>query len=121
MAELHSNQIAFAAPDTAKASLARETDYITPALQAMSQTIENAAIQRAREDDVALASKVKSAMVAGEQDMRLDDSINGDYAPIKNKALDRYQVAFEGAPASAVRRYRSQNPNELDEIGRAHV
>ena len=119
MAELHSNQIAFSAPETAKANLAVGQDYISPALHAAADTIENAAIQRAREDDVSLASKVKSAMVAGEQDMRIGDSINGDYSALKNKALDRYQVAFEGAPASAIARYRQQNPNELDdyEIG----
>lgn len=115
MAELHSNQIAFSAPETAKANLAVGQDYISPALQAAADTIENAAIQRAREDDVALASKVKSAMVAGEQDMRIGDSINGGYSALKNKALDRYQVAFEGAPASAIARYLQQNPNELDD------
>lgn len=115
MAELHSNQIAFSAPETAKANLAVGQDYISPALNAAAETIEAAAIQRAREDDVALASKVKSAMVAGEQDMRIGDSINGDYSALKNKALDRYQVAFEGAPASAIARYRQQNPNELDD------
>ena len=115
MAELHSNQIAFSAPETAKANLAVGQDYISPALNAAAETIEAAAIQRAREDDVALASKVKSAMVAGEQDMRIGDSINGDYSELKNKALDRYQVAFEGAPASAIARYRQQNPNELDD------
>lgn len=115
MAELHSNQIAFSAPETAKANLAVGQDYISPALQAAAETIETAAIQRAREDDVALASKVKSAMVAGEQDLRMGDSINGDYSALKNKALDRYQVAFEGAPASAIARYRQQNPNELDD------
>lgn len=115
MAELHSNQIAFSAPETAKANLAVGQDYISPALQAAAKTIETAAIQRAREDDVALASKVKSAMVAGEQDLRMGDSINGDYSALKNKALDRYQVAFEGAPASAIARYRQQNPNELDD------
>lgn len=115
MAELHPNQIPYEAPEPALANFAAPRDYISQPLARMAKVIEDTVEFNMKLDDVSLAAKVKANKAAGIQNIRNGDAVGGDYTALKNDALALYQVSFEGASPSAVKRYMRMNPNELQE------
>ena len=115
MAELHPNQIPYEAPEPVMANLAMPRDYISQPLARMARVIEDTVEFNMKLDDVKLAAKVKANKAAGIQNIETGDAVGGDYTALKNDALALYQVSFEGASPSAVKRYMRMNPNELQE------
>lgn len=115
MAELHPNQIPFEAPEPVMANFAAPKDYISGHLIDMANTIEDAVEFNMKLDDIKLAAKVKANMAEGIQNIKTGDAVGGDYTTLKNDALALYQVSFEGATPSAVKRYMREHPTELQE------
>ena len=115
MAELHPNQIPFEAPEPVMANFAAPKDYVSGHLIDMANTIEDAVEFNMKLDDIKLAAKVKANMAEGIQNIKTGDAVGGDYTTLKNDALALYQVSFEGATPSAVKRYMREHPTELQE------
>ena len=115
MAELHPNQIAFEAGDTYKAHFVDvpQNRELISAIADAADTIDAAAGQIAKQQDVALANDVKANMERGRQTVELGDSINGDYSALKRDALDYYQKSFEGYSDAAIKRYMASHSDEF--------
>lgn len=117
MAELHANQISFRAPDTAKANLARQADYISEPLMRLGMASENYARQKAKiqdiqlnEDITTLAEKTRQKIAdakatnAEDYDLLVEESVS-DWENIMSKYDDATRARLSNRNPNAYQNY----------------
>lgn len=117
MAELHKNQVAWAAQEPAQVKLAKRQDFITPALNQLSEMSYNLAKMVAAEEDNTIESAMKQ-----EQDEALDWLNNqqernpADYEKHVFEVSSRLRNKLSTFSKDAVSRFNRNNPEYFDAV-----
>lgn len=113
MAELHENQIAFQAGDTAKANIAAPKDYMTDALHGLADVADAAAEHMVAVEDNLLDQSIRSQLKATEQAIDDAKSLDADYSELRERAIGEFNSILNGASDAAKARYLKRYPTVM--------
>lgn len=113
MAELHANQIAFQAGDTAKANIAAPKDYMSDALRGLADVADSAAEHMVALEDNLLDQSIRSQLKATKKMIDDAKSLDADYSELRNQAIGEFNSILNGAPEAARRRYLQRYPTVM--------
>lgn len=110
MAELHSNQIAFSAPSTAKASLAREQDYLSQPLAQLGGEMVKTAETVAAYEDNRLRTELEKVALEAQNELSNARELDANYDEIANEAVANWNKVFNSASPATRTRFLNSNP-----------
>ena len=114
MAELHENQIAFQAGDTAKANIAAPKDYLSEPMARVADIMDRYADTLMKAEDVELAQNMANASDAGLVELERYEPSDNNYEPAKQKYMSTLQATLMNSPEAARRRFMAANPHYMD-------
>lgn len=114
MAELHKNQVAWAAPEPVHVQIAKKQDYVASALNQVADAADKTADFVARVEDVKIESEMKAA-----QEQALNELNNSkrlrpeDYVKDKAAAIDKVSEKLSTYSPSIRKRFMRENPQYM--------
>lgn len=111
MAELHSNQVNWSAPDPAQVSLERRADYVSPAFERLLDTVNNQVLPTiAQYQDDAAADAIQAETEAIKSDIEKEQSVSADYEGIVDRAVQRIGNRLNALDPATRERFMRANP-----------
>lgn len=111
MAELHSNQVSWSAPEPAQVSLERRADYVSPAFEQLLDTVNNQVLPTiAQYQDEAAADAIKAETQAIESDIEKEQSVSADYEGTVDRAVQRIGNRLNALDQATRERFMRANP-----------
>ena len=111
MAELHSNQVSWSAPEPAQVSLERRADYVSPAFEQLLDTVNNQVLPTiAQYQDEAAADAIRAETQAIESDIEKEQSVSADYEGIVDRAVQRIGNRLNALDPATRERFMRANP-----------
>ena len=115
MAELHSNQVSWSAPEPAQVSLERRADYVSPAFEQLLDTVNNQVLPTiAQYQDEAAADAIRAETQAIESDIEKEQSVSADYEGIVDRAVQRIGNRLNALDPATRERFMRANPEALN-------
>lgn len=117
MPELHKNQVAWAAPEPQKVSLAKpDYSYLANAMDSLSRDSQYIADAERKRLDDAMAADLTEQLNLANQDIEDARSDTADFDSLSEKALSRLQGAFNQYDGATRRRFMESNPHYFDNV-----
>lgn len=111
MAELHSNQVSWSAPEPAQVSLERRADYVSPAFERLLDTVNEQVLPTiAQYQDEAAADAIRAETEAIKSDIEKEQSVSADYEGIVDRAVQRIGNRLNALDPATRERFMRANP-----------
>lgn len=113
MAELHKNQVAWAAPEPAQVQLAKKQDYLSDEISSLGNAMERFAEIKADIDDTAASADMDQVAREAAVELSRYEPDDNNYEPAKKVFYDKINGALDSLSADVRKRFMRDNPQFL--------
>ena len=113
MAELHKNQVAWAAPEPAQVKLAKKQDYLSDEISSLGNAMERFAEIKADIDDTAASADMDQVAREAAVELSRYEPDDNNYEPAKKIFYDKINGALDSLSADVRKRFMRDNPQFL--------